>query len=213
MYICIIRNQDLEHRLLCVCFLGIFHITWPSTVYIVHQCWLKEWMSNWSNELMNECISTDSFLKRFVYFIFRQRGREGERERERKSMCGCLSHAPYWAPGPKPRHVPGLGIEVATLWFTGQRSFHWATPARASTNSFQRTKHRANHWGNPEVRGRWKEKKYACMHAHTCVCVWRCHSWSVYIYLVAWVHLTCHWPKFRKSTPPPPCMTQNQCSI
>ena len=35
-------------------------------------------------------------------------------------MCGCLSHAPYWGPGPKPRHVPQLGIELVTLWFTAR---------------------------------------------------------------------------------------------
>ena len=38
---------------------------------------------------------------------------------------------PYWGPGPQPRHVPWLGIERVTLWFTGQCSIHWATPARA----------------------------------------------------------------------------------
>ena len=31
-------------------------------------------------------------------------------------MSGCLSHTPYWGPGPKPRH----GIEPSTLRFTGQ---------------------------------------------------------------------------------------------
>ena len=46
------------------------------------------------------------------------------------SMCVCLSSAPYWGPGPQPRQVPWLGIEPATLWFTGQHSIHWATPAR-----------------------------------------------------------------------------------
>ena len=45
-------------------------------------------------------------------------------------MCGCLSCAPYWGPGPQPRHVPWLGIELAALWFTGLRSIHWAPPAR-----------------------------------------------------------------------------------
>ena len=35
-------------------------------------------------------------------------------------MCGCLSRAPYWGPGPQPRCVPWLGIEQATLWFAGQ---------------------------------------------------------------------------------------------
>ena len=46
-------------------------------------------------------------------------------------MCGCLSHTPYWGPGLQPRHVPWLEIEPATLWFTGQHSIHWATPAKA----------------------------------------------------------------------------------
>ena len=38
-------------------------------------------------------------------------------------MCGCLSHTPYWGPGPQPRHVPQLGIEPATLWFTARAQF------------------------------------------------------------------------------------------
>ena len=36
-------------------------------------------------------------------------------------MCGCLSHVPHWGPGMpglQPRHVPLLGIELETLWFT-----------------------------------------------------------------------------------------------
>ena len=36
------------------------------------------------------------------------------RERE-TSMCCCLSCAPYWGPGPQPRHVPCLGIETGNL--------------------------------------------------------------------------------------------------
>ena len=46
-------------------------------------------------------------------------------------MCGCLTCASHWGLGLKPRYVPWLGIEPATLWFTGQCSIHWATPARA----------------------------------------------------------------------------------
>ena len=34
----------------------------------------------------------------FTYFLEREKGRE-KRGRE-TSMCGCLSHAPYWGPGP-----------------------------------------------------------------------------------------------------------------
>ena len=47
-------------------------------------------------------------------------------------MCGCLLSAPYWGPGLQPRHVLWLGIEPATLWYTGQHWIHWPTPARAS---------------------------------------------------------------------------------
>ena len=49
-------------------------------------------------------------------------------------MCGCLLHTPYWGPGLQPRHVPWLGIKPVTLWFTGQHSIHWATPARADSH-------------------------------------------------------------------------------
>ena len=37
-------------------------------------------------------------------------------------MCGCLSHSPYWGPGPQPRHVPWVGIKLLTLWFVGRHS-------------------------------------------------------------------------------------------
>ena len=66
----------------------------------------------------------------FTYFIFRD-GEVGTKRGRETSMCSCLSHAPYWGPGPKLRHVPCLGIELATLWFIGRHSIHWATPARA----------------------------------------------------------------------------------
>ena len=50
-------------------------------------------------------------------------GREKERERN-VCVCGCLSCAPYWGPGLQPRHVPRLGIEPVTLWFTGWCTVH-----------------------------------------------------------------------------------------
>ena len=57
-------------------------------------------------------------FKRIYVFIFRERGREGEREGEQEtSMCGCLSLGPHWEPGPQPRHVPWLGIEPTTTLF------------------------------------------------------------------------------------------------
>ena len=69
------------------------------------------------------------FFKKDFISLFLDRGEEKKKERE-TTRCGCLSHAPYWGPGPQPRHVPWLGIEQATLWFAGQHSIHWATPSR-----------------------------------------------------------------------------------
>ena len=46
-----------------------------------------------------------SHIKKKILFIFRERGREGERGRK-TSVCGYISHAPYWRPGLQPRHVP-----------------------------------------------------------------------------------------------------------
>ena len=77
-------------------------------------------------------------FKRFYLFIFREKERKGERARERETWCtkdiliGCLSHTPNWGPGSQPRHVPWLGIELATIWFTGWHSIHWVPPARAN---------------------------------------------------------------------------------
>ena len=51
-------------------------------------------------------------------------------------MCDCHSHAPYWGPGPQPRHVPWLGIKPVTFWFAGRHSIHRATPARAQHVAF-----------------------------------------------------------------------------
>ena len=45
----------------------------------------------------------------FFKILFTHFYREGKRERKRGreiSMCGCLSSAPHWGPGPQPRHVP-----------------------------------------------------------------------------------------------------------
>ena len=39
-----------------------------------------------------------------ILFIFRERGREGEREEE--TSISCLLHTPNWGPGLQPRHVP-----------------------------------------------------------------------------------------------------------
>ena len=68
--------------------------------------------------------------KAFFLFFFnlplcseRKAGRKRGRE---TSMCGCLSHAPNWGSDlhATPGMCPRLGIEPATLWFTGQYSIH-----------------------------------------------------------------------------------------
>ena len=48
------------------------------------------------------------FLKIIFIYFFRERGREGRKRGRETSMRGCLLHAPYWGPGPQPRHVPWL---------------------------------------------------------------------------------------------------------
>lgn len=53
-----------------------------------------------------------------------------------------------------------------------------------------------------------RKSMHSYTHANVSVCVGRCQSQSVCSYLETGSHLTCHWPKFRKSTSPPPGMTQ-----
>ena len=74
-------------------------------------------------------------LKRFYLFIFRERGREGEREGEkhwcaRETLIGCLLHTSNWRSGPQLRHVPWLGIEPVTFHLAGPCPTRWTTPVR-----------------------------------------------------------------------------------
>ena len=78
-------------------------------------------LCSYSSAYRRDHIVVGLFLT-FYLFTFRERGRKKERE---TSMCGCLFSTPYWGPGS--RHVPRLGIELETLWFTGQHSVHSAT--------------------------------------------------------------------------------------
>ena len=89
--------------------------------------WLwSEWNNNNNVLQFKEYVV---FFKGFIY-LFLERGERRRKGRERKSLCGCLSHAPHWGPGSQPRHVPWLGVKMVTLCFAGQRSIHWATTAR-----------------------------------------------------------------------------------
>ena len=55
---------------------------------------------------LNSMTKCSSFHKDFIY-LFLERGEGREKERETNiNMCGRLSHAPYWGPGPQPRPMP-----------------------------------------------------------------------------------------------------------
>ena len=60
----------------------------------------------------------------FIYLERRKRGRG-------TSMCGCLSCAPYWGPGPQLRHVSYTGNQTSNPLICRLAFNHWATPARA----------------------------------------------------------------------------------
>ena len=69
------------------------------------------------------------FLKGFIY-LFLESGDGREKESERNINVWLPLTYPLmgiWTPN---KHVPWLGIEPATLCFTGLCSIHWATPAR-----------------------------------------------------------------------------------
>ena len=61
----------------------------------------------------NSTILISFFFK--ILFLEREGGRS-----RKTSMCGHLLHAPHQGPGPQPRHVPWLGIELETLCFAAR---------------------------------------------------------------------------------------------
>ena len=73
------------------------------------------------------------FFLRFLFIYFKQRRREGEKEGEKHQCVVASCTSPCGGPGLQPSHVPWLGIELATLWFAGRYSIHWATLAREGT--------------------------------------------------------------------------------
>ena len=73
--------------------------------------------------------SLKDFLKRFYLFIFRQRGREGEKEGE-KYQCVVASHAP---PTRDLAHNPGMcpDLELNQLPFGSQAGAQSTEPHQA----------------------------------------------------------------------------------
>ena len=67
----------------------------------------------------HEFVTRTYFFKDFIY-LFLERGKEGE-----KHPCVVASHAPPPEDlACNPGMCPGLGIEPATLWFSGWCSIH-----------------------------------------------------------------------------------------
>ena len=67
----------------------------------------------------------------FYLFIFKERGRKGERDRENHQCVLASLVPPTRDLACNPSMCPRLGVKLVTLWFTGWRSIHWVTPARA----------------------------------------------------------------------------------
>ena len=94
---------------------------------------IHEWIWSYHQFIKNK--NRILFYKKDL-FILSERGRKGEREGEkywcvRDTSIGCLSYASNWGPGPKPRHVPWLGIEQGPFSSQASKySIHRATPAR-----------------------------------------------------------------------------------
>ena len=118
-----------RHHVLLISSITFYILDLPGFLCDLDYCY--DYVDPWLLVVKN-CHQITDFEMYFIFkkdFIFRQREEEGERERNINVWLPLC--APYWGPGPQPRHVPWLGIKPATLRFTGWHSIHWITPARA----------------------------------------------------------------------------------
>ena len=97
--------------------------------------WKMGWWMNYNFFLPFLFLFLYLFLIFRKIYLFLERGEGREKERRetcvRDTLIGCLLHNLNWVPGLQLRHVPWLGIELATFQFTGRHLIHWATPSRA----------------------------------------------------------------------------------
>ena len=78
-----------------------------------------------------KCKTPNLFLKDFIHFIFRQGGRDGEREGE-KHQCVVASRVPPTGDlACNPGMCPDWELNARPFAFNPQSSIHGATPARA----------------------------------------------------------------------------------
>ena len=112
------RNWEALH-----CFLG-FGTHCRTEKLFVPGKWEGNFHS-YSSHPLKPCflLLLGGYFKKKRFYLFSQRGKGREKERERHiDGCGDLA----WA-----RHVPWLEIEPMTFQFTVQCSIHWATRSRA----------------------------------------------------------------------------------
>ena len=82
--------------------------------------------------ILPDKIQTYFSLKNFFKkILFREQWKE--KERERNINVWLLLVCPHRGLVHNPTMCPRLGIKLSTIWFAGQHSIHWATPARAQT--------------------------------------------------------------------------------
>ena len=127
-----------------------------------------------------------------MLFIFRE-GKRGRKRGRETSVCGCLSHAAYRGPGPPPRHVPWLGIELAILWFTGPPSIHWATPDRQNKIFLSVLNIKVIHHHYKNKRGVWYRHEKRNLKSPI---VPPTRNNFKYLYSIAFFHLTLHFNCF-----------------
>ena len=93
---------------------------------VAKQCYISKWNNEAKRRLelvffLLFCSTANNnslhiHFKDFIYLSL-ERGKGRKKRGRETSVCGCLSHAPHWGPGLQSRHVPPLGIELATFWF------------------------------------------------------------------------------------------------
>ena len=78
--------------------------------------------------------------------------------------------------GSKPRHIPWLGSKLVTLWFAGQHSVHWATPARVITTILKICYAEQNRVRSPQ-RLKWRVRNLVGWGMETTLpIVWDCNK-------------------------------------
>ena len=121
-------NSTSLVRIKCVGFAELLEQCWICSkfyksisyyfLYITSFTWFIS-MHSFSLLLLQQLYGYLYFLKDFIYLFLERE--EGRRKRGREiSVCGCLSRAPYWGPGLKPRLEPWLAVELATLLFAAR---------------------------------------------------------------------------------------------